>query len=86
MEVNTAFNILVISLSILLGIFLILSVVGVVLVIKLISSLRYIASKGEQLVDNAEELADTLRRNAGAVSIMKLVMKFVGSMHKSNKE
>lgn len=74
---NTAFEILVIALSVLLGIFLILSIVAVSLVLKLLSSLRQIVAKGEQLVDNAEQLGETLRANAGAVGIVRLLLKFV---------
>jgi hypothetical protein len=44
---------------------------------KLITQLKGVVSKGEHIVDNAEDLTDTLRRNAGAVSIAKLLMKFI---------
>ena len=83
---NTAFNVLVITLSCLLGIFLILSIIAMSLTLKLVTSLRNIVAKGEHLVDSAEELGETLRRNAGAVGILRLVMKFMGSMNKSKKE
>jgi hypothetical protein len=83
---NTTFDILVIVLSCLLALFLILSIISAVLVLKLVKSLRQIVAKGEHLVDSAEGLTETLRRNAGAVSILRLLMKFVGSMNKSNKE
>jgi hypothetical protein len=83
---NTAFDILVIVLSCLLGIFLILSIISAVLVLKLVKSLRQVVAKGEQLVDGAEELAETFKRNAGAVGILRLVMKFVSAMNKAKKE
>jgi hypothetical protein len=74
---NTAYNILVISLSCLLGIFLIISIITSVLIYKLVKSLRAVVAKGEHLVDSAEQIGDTLRRNAGAVSLLKLVMQFI---------
>jgi hypothetical protein len=83
---NTAFNILVIVLSSLLGIFLILSIISAILILKLVKSLRAIVAKGEQLVDSAEALGETLKRNAGALGIMRLVMNFVNGMNKSKKE
>jgi hypothetical protein len=83
---NTTFDILVIVLSCLLGLFLILSIICVALVLKLVKSLRMIVAKGEHLVDNAEALGETLRRNAGAVGILRLVMKFMGAVNKSKKE
>jgi hypothetical protein len=83
---NTTFDILVIVLSCLLAIFLVISIISALLVLKLVKALRQIIAKGEHLVDSAEALGDTLRRNAGAVSILKLVMKFVSTMNKSKKE
>jgi len=79
---NTTFDVLVIVLSCLLGIFLILSIIAVALVLKLVASLRKVVAKGEQLVDSAEELGETLRRNAGAVGIVKLLLKFVSTANK----
>jgi cell division septal protein FtsQ len=79
-DMNTAFNILVISLSCLLAIFLILSIIVVILIMRLVAALRQIAAKGEQLVDSAEAISDTLRRNAGAVSIVRMFMNIVGNM------
>lgn len=76
---NTTFDILVIVLGCLLGIFLILSIISAVLILKLIKSLREIVAKGEQLVDSAEAIGETLRRNAGAVNIIKLLMSFMKS-------
>ncbi|MEJ0073617.1 MAG: hypothetical protein WDN27_06140 [Candidatus Saccharibacteria bacterium] len=79
---NTTFDILVIVLSCLLGLFLILSIIVVVLVLKLISSLRKVVAKGEHLVDSAGELGETLRRNAGAVGMVKMIMKFLTTINK----
>jgi hypothetical protein len=74
---NTAFDILVIVLSCLLGIFLILSIVTVVVVLKLVASLRNIVAKGEHFVDSAEAISETLREHASAVSIAKLLAQLV---------
>jgi cell division septal protein FtsQ len=75
---NTAFNIIVIILSATLFIFLVLSIVVMGMVVKLVKSLRQIVAKGEQLVDSAEAIGDTLRRNAGAVNVARILMGFVG--------
>lgn len=83
---NTTFDILVIVLSCLLALFLVLSIISAVLVLKLVKALRAIVAKGEHIVDSAEALTDTLRANAGAVGILRLIMKFVTSMNKSKKE
>jgi hypothetical protein len=83
---NTTFDVLVIVLSCLLALFLIISIISAVLVMKLIKSLRLIVAKGEHLVDSAEAIGETFKRNAGAVSILRLVMKFAGIINKSKKE
>ncbi len=80
---NTAFEILVITLSALLGIFLILSIIAISMVLKLLASLRQIVAKGEYLVDSAEQLSETLRANAGAVGIMRMLLKFVTAINKT---
>lgn len=82
---NTAFEILVIALSVLLGIFLILSIIVVSMVLKLLASLRAIVAKGEQLVNSAEAIGETLRRNAGAASIVKMLMGFVSNIGKTKE-
>lgn len=82
MEITTWFEIIVIALSVLLGLFLILAIVAVALVLKLIASLRRVVAKSESLVDSAEELGETLRRNAGAVGIVKLLLRFVSATTK----
>ena len=84
-DMNTAFEILVIALSCLLGIFLILSIITVILVMRLVAALRQIAAKGEQLVDSAEAIGETLRRNAGAVSIVRVLMNVMGNMGNSKR-
>lgn len=80
-----AFEILVIVLSILLGIFLVLSIVVVSMVIGLVKALRDIVAKGEHLVDSAEQLAQTLKKNAGAAAILKTLMGFVTKVSKSKR-
>jgi hypothetical protein len=77
---NTAFDILVFTLGALLGLFLILSIICVSLVLRLLKSLRLVIAKGEHFVDNAEMLGETLKRNAGAVGMVRMLLKFVASM------
>ena len=82
---NTTFDVLVIVLSSLLGIFLILAIISIALVLKLLKSLRAVVAKGEHLVDSAEELGEILKRNAGAVNIVKLLMNVVKTVNKIKK-
>lgn len=80
------YHILVIVLSSLLGIFLLVSIIAVVMVIKLIKSLRLVIARGEQLVDAAEEIGNTFRRNAGAAALIKMLLSFVANTHKSKRK
>jgi biopolymer transport protein ExbB/TolQ len=82
---NTTFDILVIVLGSLLGIFLLLSIISVALVLKLLKSLRQVVAKGEHLVDSAEELGETFKRNAGAVGMLRILMKFMTTVNNMKK-
>ena len=77
-----AYEILVIILSVTLAVFLILSIIAVSMILKLLSSVRKVVAKGEDLVDTATELGETLKRNAGAAGLLRVLMNFVGSMNK----
>jgi hypothetical protein len=77
-----AFQIIVIVLSVLLGIFLLIAIIIAVLVYKLVKSMREIAAKGGAVVDRAEELGQTFVKNAGAVGLLRLLMKFITTASK----
>ena len=83
---NTTFDVLVIILSCLLGIFLILSIVVVALVLKLIASLRKVVAKGENLVESIEDIGETLKRNAGAVGLLRMLLKFMNTLNKVRRD
>lgn len=85
-NMNDAYNILVIGLSILLAIYLILSIIVTVLVMRLVRSLREAVAKGEQLIDSAEAIGDTLRRNAGAVGIVRVLLHFLNSSKSTRRK
>lgn len=82
---NTTFDILVIVLGSLLGIFLIITIIASILVLKLVKSLRLVVAKGEHLVDSAEEIGETFKRNAGAVGMIRMVMKFMNTVNKAKR-
>jgi hypothetical protein len=82
---NTTFDVLVIVLSSLLAIFLIICITAAVVVLKLVKSLRAVVAKGEHLVDSAEELGETIKRNAGAVGMLQMAMKFMKIVNKAKK-
>lgn len=81
-----SYDILVIILSVTLAIFLILAIVATSMIIKLLQSLQGIVAKGEQLVDTAEEIGQTIRRNAGATALMKILLSFVNNISHKTRE
>jgi CHASE3 domain sensor protein len=81
----TSYDILVVILSIALAIFLTLGIVCLTLAIKLLNSIKQVIAKGEHLVDSAEALSETLRRNAGAAGLLKMLMSFVNTVSKIKK-
>lgn len=83
---NTSFDILVIGLGCLLAIYLILSIIVTVLVLRLVKALREVVAKGEHLIDNAEAIGDVLRRNAGAVGIVRVLLQFMNNMGGSRRK
>ncbi len=84
-NMNTTFDVLVIVLSCLLGLFLLLSIIAVALVLRLLKSLRQVVAKGEHFVDSAEELSETFKRNAGAVGMLRMLLKFMNTINKVRK-
>jgi hypothetical protein len=82
---DTTFNILVIVLACLLGIFLILSIVIAAFVVKLMSSLKRVVAKGEQLVDSAEAAAEMFKKTAAPLSVLRTLAGIVESVMKHKK-
>lgn len=82
---NTTFDILVIVLSCLLGLFLILSIVTVVLVLKLVKSVRRIVAKGEQVVDSAEAAAEMFKKASGPIGAFRTFASIIETVTKHRK-
>ena len=73
MHMNTSEQILVIALGVILAVFLFLSILVVVQVLRLVANLRRISDKAEKLVDSAESVTDLLRKSATPVSVLRFV-------------
>jgi hypothetical protein len=79
---DTAFNVLVIILSITLAIFLTLAIIATVAIIKLVQSVRRIASKGEHVIDSAESAAEMFKNAAGPLSAMRAITNIIETVTK----
>jgi len=82
---NTTFDVLVIVLGCLLGLFLLLSIIASVLAIKVIGSIKRVVAKGEQVIDSAEAAADMFKRTAGPINAIKTIAHLVETLAKHKK-
>lgn len=85
---NTAAEILVIIVSVVLSLFLIASIVLIVQVVRLIKSLRTIAGRAEKVLNSAESIGNVFRKTAGPISLFNFVRSVVESVaeHKQKGE
>jgi len=85
---NTTFDILVIVLSVLLGLFLILAIVTISLILKVVASVRRVVAKGEQVIDSAEAAAEMFKNAAGPLGALKTFAQIIDTVakHKRRKE
>ncbi|MEO6761031.1 MAG: hypothetical protein ABI220_01480 [Candidatus Saccharimonadales bacterium] len=79
---NDAFNILVVTLSCLLGVFLILSIVLCVMSIKVVNAVKRIVAKGELVVDSAEAAAEIFKKAAGPMGVLRAITNIVEAVIK----
>ncbi len=79
---DTAFNILVIVLSVTLFIFLVIAIIAAVFVVKFVGQLRVIAARGSHIAEKAGELTDAIVDSARAHSFVKAVGGLVSTIKK----
>lgn len=82
---NTTFDVLVIVLGCLLGIFLILSITVAVFALKIVHSIRRVVAKGEQVVDSAEAAAEMFKNAAGPLSAIRTIARVIETINKHRK-
>ena len=73
MDTTTSYDILVIMLSVMLAIFLLLSIVVMVMVIKVLKHVRVIVDKAESIADKADHITAFFEKPAGPVAIGRLI-------------
>jgi len=83
---NTAFDVLVIILSSLLGIFLIIAIITSVLIYKLVKSVRRVVAKGEHFVDSAEAAAEMFKSAAAPAGAMRSLFNIIEVVTKHKKK
>lgn len=85
---NTTFDVLVIVLSVLLGLFLILAIIAISFILKLVASIKRIVARGEQVIQSAESAAEMFKHAAGPLGAFKMLTHLVEMIAKAkrNKE
>lgn len=82
---ENAFEIIVVILSAVLFVFLVIAIVATVYVVKLVKALRALAERGEVLVEKVESVGDTIRENASAVGLLRIVTSAVRMISKAKR-
>ncbi len=70
---NDWFEALVIILSVMLGLFLLLSIILLVKLLQITKQVQRITDQAEQAVDKAEHIADFFQKTATPVALLKLI-------------
>ncbi len=83
---STWFAVLAIILSTFLAIFLILSIVLLVKIIKIVKQIKRIIDQAEQVADKAEHIAAFFEKTATPVALLKLVSNISDTLSKKVKK
>lgn len=82
---DASYNILVIVLSVMLAIFLLLSIIIAVQVVRLLKAINRIAEKAEKVVESAESVGRIFRTASGPLAAARVVQNIVESVTQHNK-
>lgn len=82
---TTTDTVLVIILTTLLSLFFILCIAAMVMVLKLLSSVKRIVAKTEDVVDSVESAAEVLRDTQGRLAFFKLVNNIIKLARRKGK-
>lgn len=85
MDLSTTQQIILIILASALAIFLILSIVIAVMIIRLIATLRLIANKAEHLIESAEHVGEIFKAATNPVGVFRFVQGLFDTMSKRKR-
>ncbi len=78
-------TVLVVILTSLLSLFFILCIAVMIMVLKLISSIRTVVAKAEDVVDSVESAAEVFRDTQGKMAIIKVIGNIIKLAQRSRK-
>lgn len=70
---NNWFESLVIILSIMLALFLLLSIVILAKIVQIVRQIKRITDHAEEVVDKAEHIADFFKKSSGPMALIKII-------------
>jgi hypothetical protein len=82
---TTTDTVLLIILTSLLSLFFILCIAVMIIVVKLLSSVKRVVAKTEDVVDSVESAAEVLRDTQGRLAFFKLVRNIIKLAKRSHK-
>lgn len=82
---TTTDEVLVIVLTVLLSVFFILCIAAVVVLIKLINSVREVVAKADEVIDSVETAAEAIKNTQGKLAVVKLVNNIIRMSMKGRK-
>jgi hypothetical protein len=82
---ETATEILVIITSSVLCVFLLLAIAATIVALRIMKSIKRVVARAEDVLETAEEAAETFRNVSGKLSLLKLVQNII-SMANSHKK
>lgn len=82
---DTTSTVLVIILTTLLSLFFILCIAAMIAVLKLLTSIRQVVTKAEDLVDSVESAAEVFRDTQGRLAVIKLIKNIIKLAQRSRK-
>lgn len=85
MLMTTTDTVLLVILTSLLSVFFVLCIAGVVVVLKLLASVKRVMEKAEGVVDSVESAAEVLRDTQGRMAFLKLVRNIIKLAQRSRK-
>jgi biopolymer transport protein ExbB/TolQ len=82
---TTTDTVLLIILTTLISVFFLLTIAGIIMILKLLSSVKRVVAKAEDVVDSVESAAEVLKDTQGRLAFLKLVRNIIKLAQRSHK-
>ena len=83
---TTTDNVLLIVLTSLLSVFFLLCIIAIIMVLKLMGSVKKVVAKADEVVGSVEAAADVLKDAQGRLAFFKLIRNIMKLVQKGHKK